>query len=99
MLSTPRLCWKMAYNVGKVLALSALVVAGSLDILADWMDFLPDFFGVLVSAVGIVVMDYIFRNIDPVSEQKIAARERDVVAAGHQGFINNIFVSAPGLIS
>ena len=58
----------MAYNVGKILALSALVVAGSLDILADWMDFLPDFFGVLVSAVGIVVMDYIFRNIDPVSE-------------------------------
>ena len=89
----------MAYNVGKILALSALVVAGSLDILADWMDFLPDFFGVLVSAVGIVVMDYIFRNIDPVSEQKIATRERDVVAAGHQGFINNIFVSAPGLIS
>lgn len=60
----PLLCWNIAYSVGNIFALSCWVVAGSADKLADGVDLLPDFFRGVCPALGIVVMDYIFWDVN-----------------------------------
>lgn len=85
----------MAYSVGKILALSSCVLAGSVDILADGINLFPDFFWTFISAVGIVVMNYIFGNVDTVPIEQEASRKSDVVAAGEQHRSNKVFVCSP----
>ncbi len=94
----PLLCWNMAYNVGNILALSSWVVAGSADVLADWIVRFPDFFWGFCPALGIVVMDYIFWNVYSVAVKHKSAGEGHVIPACQQSRNYVMFVGTPRLV-